>query len=397
MKNRLLFLEGSSLTSRETLTVLLKEGYKIDVLSPRRFSIAHFSRLTHRVPIVDVNRFPVDYLRQVSQLLHKTNYKAILPTHEEGWLLANGKQFLPQSLPIALADQEQFEKLAGKIAFAETADLLGLPTPKWEHVKDADSIRLDYPYWLKADYGTAGRSVYKISSKKDLAEVTSKLTASDEEWMVQQDIVGDYGQVQAVFDHGELLAVHSSVKVGSGAGGSAAARLSIESKRTREHVEKLGQYIQWHGCLTLDFIRKGDQFYYIECNPRMVEPANAYKAGVNFPKIMIELASHSYAKSEVILGQAGVETHSLMALIIGTAEKTKSRRKILQTIKYWLLRRDSEEVLTPVWKDLPSIIPLVTIILRLLLKPKSVENLVNQTVKHYSVESATVKNIEQKN
>ena len=333
MKNRLLFLEGSSLTSRETLTVLLKESYKIDVLSPRRFSIAYFSRLTHRVPIVDVNRFPVDYLRQVSQLLHKTNYKAILPTHEEGWLLANGKQFLPQSLPIALADKEQFKMLAGKIAFAETADLLGLPTPKWEYVKDADSILLDYPYWLKADYGTAGRSVYKISSKKDLAEVTSKLTASDEEWMVQQDIVGDYGQVQAVFDHGELLAVHSSVKVGSGAGGSAAARLSIESKRTREHVEKLGQYIQWHGCLTLDFIRRGDQFYYIECNPRMVEPANAYKAGVNFPKIMIELASHSYAKSEVILGQAGVETHSLMALIIGTAEKTKSRRKILQTIK----------------------------------------------------------------
>ncbi|MFC2796846.1 MAG: carboxylate--amine ligase, partial [Streptococcus sp.] len=47
MKNRLLFLEGSSLTSRETLTVLLKESYKIDVLSPRRFSIAYFSRLTH--------------------------------------------------------------------------------------------------------------------------------------------------------------------------------------------------------------------------------------------------------------------------------------------------------------------------------------------------------------
>ncbi len=108
MKNRLLFLEGSSLTSRETSTVLLKEGYKIDVLSPRRFSIAYFSRLTHRVPIVDVNRFPVDYLRQV-QLLHKTNYKAILPTHEEGWLLANGKQFLPQSLPIALADKEHLK------------------------------------------------------------------------------------------------------------------------------------------------------------------------------------------------------------------------------------------------------------------------------------------------
>lgn len=71
MKNRLLFLEGSSLTSRETLTVLLKEGYKVDVLSPDKFSIATFSRLTHRIPTVDVNRFPLDYLKQVNQLLHQ--------------------------------------------------------------------------------------------------------------------------------------------------------------------------------------------------------------------------------------------------------------------------------------------------------------------------------------
>lgn len=60
MKDRLLFLEGSSLTSRETLTVLLTEKYKVDVLSPDRFSIAAFSRLTHMLTTVDVNYFPFD-------------------------------------------------------------------------------------------------------------------------------------------------------------------------------------------------------------------------------------------------------------------------------------------------------------------------------------------------
>ena len=184
MKNRLLFLEGSSLTSRETLTVLLKEGYKVDVLSPDKFSIATFSRLTHRIPTVDVNRFPLDYLKQVNQLLHQKNYAAILPTHEEGWLLANGEKFLPTRLPVALADKEQIEKLAGKIAFAEISDQLNLPIPKWERVENLESVSLPYPYWLKADYGTAGRSVYKITSKEDLAEAASRLTASDEKWMV---------------------------------------------------------------------------------------------------------------------------------------------------------------------------------------------------------------------
>ena len=393
MKNKLLFLEGSSLTSRETLTVLLKGSYKVDMLSPSRFSIARFSRLTHRIPTVDVNQFPVDYLKQINRLSHQENYVAILPTHEEGCLLASGKKFLPTHLPVALADKEQFEKLAGKIAFAEISDRLALPIPKWERVEKLESISLPYPYWLKADYGTAGRSVYKITSKEDLARVANVLLANDEKWMVQQDIKGEYGQVQAIFNQGKLLAVHSSIKVASGAGGSAAARLSIESEITKKHIEKLGSYLKWHGSLTLDFIYARHQFYYIECNPRMVEPANAYKAGVNFPKMMIELGKGICSQSDICIGKSGVKTHSLLALIIGTAERTKSRRMILQTIGNWLFKSDSEEVLTPVWKDFLSFIPLAIITIRLLINPGSVTKLVNNTVKHYSVEAATLKNL----
>lgn len=395
MKDRLLFLEGSSLTSRETLTVLLTEKYKVDVLSPDRFSIAAFSRLTHMLTTVDVNTSPLTYLKQVGELLQKKNYVAILPTHEEGWLLANGKNFLSSDLPIALSEAEVFKEVAGKIAFAELADKLDLPVPEWEYVTDLESIHLPYPYWLKADYGTAGRSVYKITSETDLKSLVKVLSIDNERWMAQQDIAGQYGQVQAVFSHGKLLAMHSSIKIGSGAGGSAAARLSIESVATREHIEKIGQHLKWHGGLTLDFISHNHQPYYIECNPRMVEPANAYKAGVNFPKILIDLAQGKESKSGISLGKPGVKTHSLLALVIGTAERTQSRRKIWQTIREWLFKSDSAEVLTPIRKDLPSVIPLVVIAIRLLLNPKSVKKLVAHTVDHYSVDSTTIKAVEQ--
>lgn len=395
MKSKLLFLEGSSLTSRETLTVLLTEKSKVDVLSSDRFSIAAFSRLTHMIATVDVNISPLTYLKQVGELLQKKNYVAILPTHEEGWLLANGEKLLSSDLPITLSEVEKFQELAGKIAFAELADKLNLPIPKWEYVRDLESIRLSYPYWLKADYGTAGRSVYKITSETDLKSLVKVLSIDNERWMVQQDIAGQYGQVQAVFSHGKLLAVHSSIKIGSGAGGSAVARLSIESVATREHIEKIGRYLKWHGGLTLDFITVNHQFYYIECNPRMVEPANAYKAGVNFPKILIELAKGNNSQSNISVGKPGVKTHSLLALVIGTAERTKSRRKIFQTMRHWLFKSDSDEVLTPVRKDFSSFIPLVVITMRLLLNPKSVKKLVKHTVEHYSVAPTTIKAVEQ--
>ncbi|MCY7079629.1 ATP-grasp domain-containing protein [Streptococcus oralis subsp. tigurinus] len=395
MKDRLLFLEGSSLTSRETLTVLLTEKYKVDVLSPDRFSIAAFSRLTHMLTTVDVNTSPLTYLKQVGELLQKKNYVAILPTHEEGWLLANGKNFLSSDLPIALSEAEVFKEVAGKIAFAELADKLDLPVPEWEYVTDLESIHLPYPYWLKADYGTAGRSVYKVTSDLDLKNLVKRQLFGNERWMAQQDIKGQYGQVQAVFSHGKLLALHSNIKIGSGSGGSAAARLSINSAGTREHIEKIGQHLKWHGGLTLDFISHNHQPYYIECNPRMVEPANAYKAGVNFPKILIDLAQGKESQSGISLGKPGVKTHSLLALVIGTAERTQSRRKIWQTIREWLFKSDSAEVLTPIRKDLPSVIPLVVIAIRLLLNPKSVKKLVAHTVDHYSVDSTTIKAVEQ--
>ncbi|EFQ56914.1 hypothetical protein HMPREF9176_1041 [Streptococcus downei F0415] len=395
MKDRLLFLEGSSLTSRETLTVLLAENYKVDVLSPDRFSITAFSRLTHMLTTVDVNRSPLTYLKQLDQLLEEKDYKAILPTHEEGWLLANGKSLLSSDLPLVLSEAETFQEVAGKIAFAELADKLDIPIPKWEYVIDLESIHLPYPYWLKADYGTAGRSVYKVTSDLDLKNLVKRQLFGNERWMAQQDIAGQYGQVQAVFNHGKLLAVHSSIKIGSGAGGSAAARLSIESVATREHIEKIGRHLKWHGGLTLDFISVNHAFYYIECNPRMVEPANAYKAGVNFPKILIELAKGNDSQTDICVGKPDVKTHSLLALIIGTAERTQSRRKIWQTIREWLFKSDSAEVLTPIRHDFPSVIPLVVITIRLLLNPKSVKKLVEHTVGHYSVAPATIKAVEQ--
>ena len=395
MKDRLLFLEGASLTSRETLTVLLAEKYKVDVLSPDRFSITAFSRLTHMLTAVDVNSSPLTYLKQLDQLLEEKNYKAILPTHEEGWLLANGKSLLSSDLPLVLSEAETFQEVAGKIAFAELADKLDIPIPKWEYVTDLESIHLPYPYWLKADYGTAGRSVYKVTSDLDLKNLVKRQLFGNERWMAQQDIAGQYGQVQAVFNHGKLLAVHSSIKIGSGAGGSAAARLSIESVATREHIEKIGRHLKWHGGLTLDFISVNHAFYYIECNPRMVEPANAYKAGVNFPKLLIELAQNNDSQPDISVGKPDVKTHSLLALIIGTAERTQSRRKIWQTIREWLFKSDSVEVLTPIRHDFPSVIPLVVITIRLLLNPKSVKKLVEHTVGHYSVAPATIKAVEQ--
>jgi hypothetical protein len=70
--------------------------------------------------------------------------------------------------------------------------------------------------------------------------------------MAQQSARGRYGQVQGLFDRGRLVAVQASVQAGTGIGGSAAARLSVDDPGAREDISRVGQVLTWHGGLTLD-------------------------------------------------------------------------------------------------------------------------------------------------
>jgi len=64
-------------------------------------------------------------------------------------------------------------------------------------------------------------------------------------------------------------------------GGSAAARLSVDHPVARRHLARLGEALQWHGGLTLDYLHVEGSPVFIECNPRTVEPANAAAASTS--------------------------------------------------------------------------------------------------------------------
>jgi hypothetical protein len=119
----------------------------------------------------------------------------------------------------------------------------------------------------------------------------AELGLTSSELMVQTQASGVYCEVQALFDHGKLLAAHTSQQQASGMGGSAAARLSVDHDQPRGDVERLGAYLDWHGGLTLDYLFDGTSPTYIECNPRTAEPGNAVTSGVDIPELQVRLSA----------------------------------------------------------------------------------------------------------
>jgi hypothetical protein len=392
---RVLLSEASSLTAREHLSVLGPDGIDVDVASSNALAIGRFSRwCRHVVRVPRSAADPIGYLSTVADALRTGRYDALLPTHEQAWLFAAGRRFLPKDAPLAVSSIDAFDQVQGKVNCAELLDAVGLPQPEWLVVRDAGDLRrVQLPCWLKASFSTAGRGVRFVTSVGEAARAAEVLLL-DGPVLAQQPASGTYAQVAGLFSKGRLVAVHTSELVGSGAGGSAAARVGVDHPEARAHIEQLGRYLDWHGGLTLDYLHTGGSPQYIEANPRTVEPGNAAASGVDLPRLTICISRGDTLPASVVVGRPGVRTHGSLALLVGAAEITRSRRAVLGALEAGLtgrgVLRGSSDVLTPLRRDPLSVVPLMVVATQLLARPHRAQALAAGAVDDYAVPPAAV-------
>lgn len=394
-----LLSEASSLTAREFATVLGRRGVRVEAVSAAVAPITRFSRwcrAVHRVPAASAD--PAGYLRAVDELMATGRFAALLPTHEQAWLFAAGRRFLPRSA-VAVADIAAFDQVASKLAFARLLDELGLPQPRWREVHAPGELgALGYPVWLKAAYSTAGRGVRLARDLDAAVAAWSELSAGKMPVMIQQSASGIYAQVQGIFDRGRLIAAAVSEQLATGAGGSAAARLSVDHPIAVAALERLGGNLSWHGGIALDYLHRDGEPSFIECNPRTVEPGNAAAAGVDLPHLMIELTSGGRdLPPGVQVTRPGVRTRSAMAMALGAAERRNTRRAVLGAVFSAALSRpplgSSTEVLTPVLRDPLSVIPFAVTVGSVLLRPASAAGLARGAVSAYQITAEAVNRV----
>ena len=180
-------------------------------------------------------------------------------------------------------------------------------------------------------------------------------------------------------------------------GGSAAARLGVDHPAARGHMAALGEALEWQGGVTLDYLHEDGRPTFIECNPRTVEPGNAAASGVNIPDLQVRLTLGQELPSPPRRGRPGVRTHGTIALLLGAASRSRSRRSVLAQICGSLARRGvyahSSEQLTPVIRDPPSLLPGVFVLARLLQSPGQAVDLSARTVAAYSIGPSAVERV----
>ena len=375
---RILFSEGASTSARQAITALGLSGHHIEVCDPTPLCLGRFSRFVsrfHRCP--GLANDPQGYLSFVIDLISGGRFDVLLPIHEQGFLFARVPDQVLSRVAVALPSFESYARAHSKVGFSRLASELNLPQPTTQFVSTTEELtRIEtLPYVLKGAIGTASRSTWVINNREDLQASIHELERNDafaEPVLVQELATGPIEHAQAVFCKGTLVGFHGYRQLSRGAGGGDATKISLLRPKVRSHMARLGEHLQWHGALSLDYIWQDDIPLYIDCNPRLVEPMSAFLAGLDLIDLLLRVSRGEEVPSAGSSHQ-GVRTHSALQALLGCSIRDQRRSNLLR--ECWLLLthrgayRDSREELTPVRLDWLSAIPLIFTALWLLVRP----------------------------
>src|SRR5258708_5972398 len=377
---RVLVSEGSSTSAREAITILGLSGHHVEVCVPSVWCLSRFSRFVrrfHHCPGLRTD--PAGYLAFVERLIETGRFDVLLPTHEQGFLFARVRPGLEGRIGLALPSFESYRTAHSKAGFSRLLNQLKLPQPPTEIVKSAPALReaIRFPAVVKTSVGTASRGIWFVRHAGDLEDALRDLAASDafaDEVLVQDLVAGSTEKAQSVFCRGRMLGFHAYRQVAPGVGGGEAIKQSVRRPQLRGHVEAIGQALDWHGALSVDYILPHDDAtpLLIDCNPRLVEPMNAYRSGIDLVGLLLRL-SLGETPAPLPPSQEGVLTHLAMQALLGSASRGGTRRDIVRECGQLAVASGpyagSREELTPVGADWISAVPLAVTVGLLLASP----------------------------
>jgi len=329
--------------------------------------------------------------------LKRDPYDVVLATHEQGFLLARVRNEIQELAGLALPEFSTINQMQGKADFVRTLDELNLPYPQTSIVRTRAQLQQTqkFPCFVKLAHSTAGMGVFRVADSSELDIVTRRLESEgrldgETEILVQQTGLGKLSIVQSVFQHGKLVGTHCAQARVQGVGGAPMARESVWHPHVIEDIRKLGQHLNWHGALFIEYFHDADsnEVEYMEANPRIGETFNATRCGVNLCEQLVRV-SLGEEVPPLPPGEIGIRTHQSFMIAMSAATKGLNRRQLVTDLYDACTStndfHDSEDELTR-WKDdLPSVIPAAAVVLQLLLSPRSASRIVEKTVANYSL------------
>jgi len=402
---RILFSEGSSLSARESLTILGLEGHEIFVIDPNPACICRFSRFTSRYRrSPSPGRESEAYYQFVLELIERERIEVLMPVHEQAFLFSRRLGEISGRAAIALPPFESYRELFSKARFARLLEELGLPHPEGAICATIEEARAwdRFPSYLKTEYGTASMGVWRVGSRDELCAALAsprigEAIKAGASLIAQESAPGALEIGQAAFDHGRLAAFHCSRRLREGASGSSSVKVGVERPAVREHFERIGRRLGWHGPLSIDYLYEDGTGTprYIDASPRLVEPMNAFINGVDLPRAQLLSSLGRGGEIPPSSGTRGRKSRMAMLALLKTAQGGGSRRDIIKELCDIKMGRgaygDGAEELLDAEADPAALVPFAVVLARLLASPRAAARIAAGAVGNYALSETAIR------
>ena len=393
-----LLSDGASLAARQSATLLSQAGHRVEALSPDPLCLCRVTRhvrKVHRVPGLGAD--PLGWLEAALEVAARRRADILLPVQEQVAVMSLARERIASAgVLTAVPDFAALRQVQDKVSAFRTLTRLGLPQPPASVVTSRTALESidQLPVFVKTPIGTASAGVRRVTTRAELRQYAAQLDCRDGV-LVQQPAIGPLTMVQSVFANGELVAFHACERVREGTGGGASHKRGISVPEVRAYTAALGTALSWHGALSADVIVTADGPRFIDINPRLVEPANAFVSGVDLTGALVEVARSGTAAPQPP-GNPGARTHQALLAILGVADSGRRRdivRELLQALTRSGPYRGGIEELTPVrWPgtgvDPVTVIPAVAATLATLIRPAAWRHFTAGATSAYSLGSA---------
>jgi hypothetical protein len=393
---RVLLSDGTGLTARQSATLLSQAGHHVEALSPDPLCLCRFTghvQRVHRVPAYGAD--PLGWLDAALAIAGERDADVLFPTQEQVAVMScEAGRLAGAGLRTAVPGFTALAAVQDKLSATATLSRLGLPQPPSAVITSAAELASagPLPLFIKTPVGTASAGVCRVTTAGQLRRLAGQYEKDGVfdagGVLAQQPVAGPLAMVQSVFAQGELIAFHGAERTREGAAGSASHKLGIDLPAVREHVRVLGAALRWHGALSADVILSADGPQFIDINPRLVEPVNAYLSGVDLVATMLDIAC-GVSPAPRPAGRPGVQTHQLLLAVLGAAQHGGRRRDVARQLLGALSGREdyraSAEELTPLNHDPLAGLPVLIAATAALIRPGTWHYFTSGSVEAYAL------------
>lgn len=300
---KILPLDGSGATSRQLATILSNKGHRLHVLWPQGLTLAKLTRCVkkaHKVPSFGPD--PYKWLDAALGVLRREHFDVLICAQEQVAVLSSEVQHVRDlRVRIAALDSSALSRVMDKISPCESLRKLGFFNPRLSLSELTVEELLSHSHlataYVKTQVGALSAGVRFPGSTEDLAVIASQHDrdgsfSNSGTLIVQREISGDVLMVTAVCQRGSLLSRHACLKARDGPNGGATKKCSLPLASVGDDLGRLGCELKWDEALSMDaiFVASEQKAYYVDVNPRIVEPMDALFSGVDLVEHLLQIS-----------------------------------------------------------------------------------------------------------